>query len=112
VSGIARRFSFRATLPKQGGFAVYARMLEEAATRASSAAGYPPDWYAAHATAWVIRRLMIECATAVPCGVELEIATWVADFRRVRSRREYEVRLPGEPAAVLTAHADPQADER
>src|SRR5262249_48384782 len=39
-------------------------------------------------------------------GVELEIATWVADFRRERSRREYEVRLPGEPAPVLTANAD------
>jgi acyl-CoA thioester hydrolase len=103
---MARRFSFRRSLPAQAGFAVYARLLEEAATLASADAGYPPDWYATHATAWVIRRSTIECATAIPPGVALEIATWVADFRRVRSRREYTVRLPGEPVALLTAHTD------
>lgn len=106
MSGMARRFLFRRSLPPQAGFAVYARLLEEAATLASADAGYPPDWYAEHGTAWVIRRSTIECPMAIPRGVELEIATWVADFRRVRSRREYTVRLPGELAAMLTAHTD------
>jgi acyl-CoA thioesterase FadM len=100
---MARRFSFRRSLPPQAGFAVYARLLEESATLASADAGYPPDWYAGHATAWVIRRSTIECPMAIPRGVELEIATWVADFRRVRSRREYTVRVPGELVAMLTA---------
>jgi acyl-CoA thioesterase FadM len=106
VSGIGRQFSFRAALPMKGGFAVYARLLEQSATLASADAGYPPDWYAAHATAWVIRRSTIDCAAAIPRGVELEVTTWVADFRRVRSRREYEVRIPDGPVAVLTAHTD------
>ena len=88
----------------RAGFSSYARLLEEAATVASAEAGYPPQWYGEHATAWVIRRSTIECPAPVPPGVELEILTWVADFRRVRSRREYELRLEG--ALVLSAHTD------
>jgi acyl-CoA thioester hydrolase len=106
VTAAARRFTFCRSLAQDSGFAGYARLLEEAARLASADAGYPPGWYSTHATAWVIRRSTIECGRAIPCGVDLEIVTWVADFRRVRSYREYEVRLPGESAAVLTAQTD------
>ena len=88
------------------GFAAYASLLEDAATLASAEAGYPSAWYAEHGTAWVIRRSTIECPAAIAAGVDLEIATWVADFRRVRSRREYEVRLAEGGAPLLGAHTD------
>jgi len=88
------------------GFSAYARLLEDAATTASSEAGYPPGWYAEQATAWVIRRSTIECSLPLGTGCELEISTWVADFRRVRSRREYAARLPGSDSIVLSAHTD------
>ena len=89
-----------------GGFSAYARLLEEAATTASSEAGYPPQWYAEQATAWVIRRSTIECPQPIEPGCELEISTWVADFRRVRSWREYVARTPGADAVALSAHTD------
>jgi acyl-CoA thioesterase FadM len=87
-------------------FAAYASLLEEAATLASAEAGYPAAWYAEHGTAWVIRRSTIECPAPIAAGVDLEIATWVADFRRVRSRREYEVHLAEGGTPVLVAHTD------
>lgn len=86
------------------GFSTYARMLEIAATRASSEAGFPPEWYAEAGTIWVIRRSTIECAVAITPGTSVELRTFVADFRRVRSRREYEGRVAGE--IVLRGHAD------
>jgi acyl-CoA thioesterase FadM len=87
-------------------FSAYARLLEEAATLASAEAGYPTSWYARENTAWVIRRSTIDCATPLARAFDLEVATWVADFRRVRSRREYEVCMPLNTVAALTAHTD------
>jgi acyl-CoA thioester hydrolase len=87
-------------------FSAYATLLEAAATAASADAGFPAEWYAEHDTAWVIRRSAIECAEPLASGADVEVATWVTDFRRVRSRREYEVRLVGHESTVLTAHTD------
>ena len=87
-------------------FSAYARLLEEAAILASTEAGYPPQWYVRENTAWVIRRSTIECAAPLPADADLEITTWVADFRRVRSRREYEVYVPPGAVPALTAHTD------
>ena len=87
-------------------FSAYARLLEEAATLASAEAGYPTSWYARESTAWVIRRSTIDCATPLARAFDLEVATWVADFRRVRSRREYEVYVPPDTLPALTAHTD------
>jgi len=89
-----------------GGFSAYARLLEEAAMTASSEAGYPPQWYAEQATAWVIRRSTIDCPVQFEAERELEISTWVADFRRVRSRREYVARPPAADTVALSAHTD------
>jgi acyl-CoA thioester hydrolase len=87
-------------------FSAYARLLEEAATLASADAGYPTSWYARENTAWVTRRSTIDCVAPLPRAVDLEIVTWVADSRRVRSRREYEVYVPPETVSALTAHTD------
>lgn len=92
--------------PSAGRFADYARLLEEAATAASTEAGYPPAWYERERTAWVIRRSTVECARALAPGTELEVTTWVADFRRVRSRRRSEARIPGAAEVVLAGDTD------
>jgi len=81
-------------------------LLEEAATIASNEAGYPTDWYDREGTAWVIRRTAIDCEAPLRSGEEVEVATWVADFRRVRSRRETQVCRPGEAEPALFAHTD------
>jgi acyl-CoA thioesterase FadM len=81
-------------------------MLEDAAILASAEAGYPTPWYEREGTAWVIRRSTIDCAVPLAPAIDVEIVTWVADFRRVRSRREYEVYVPSGTVAALTAHTD------
>ncbi len=101
VTRVRRRLSVN-----DEGFSAYARLLEEAATLASTEVGYPPQWYERENTAWVIRRTTIDCGVPLPRAADLEIATWVADFRRVRSRREYEVHVSPIAVLALTAQTD------
>ncbi len=104
---MARITRARLRLSAKGeGFSAYASLLEEAATLASAAAGYPPQWYGREHTAWVIRRTTIDCAAPLARGADLDVTTWVSDFRRVRSRREYEVRVAPSPVSALAAHTD------
>jgi acyl-CoA thioester hydrolase len=100
------RLRLRAPWTETDRFACYARLLEEAATTASTEAGYSPQWYEREGTAWVIRRTTIDCASAIDPLAEVEVVTWVADFRRVRSRRRYEVRLASGGEPVLRADTD------
>jgi acyl-CoA thioester hydrolase len=75
--------------------AVYLRYLSRVAVEASTAAGYDGAWYAAAGTAWLVRRSTLTLARPATVGEELEIRTWVEDFRRVRSHRRYEVHGAG-----------------
>ena len=84
----------------------YARLLEEAATAVSSEAGFPPEWYARDGTAWVIRRTTIDCDTPLSGGDDVTVATWVADFRRVRSRRDYEIHRASGSSPAVRASSD------
>ena len=68
------------------------RLLQETATRASSDAGFDSQYYDRTGTIWVIRRTTLTLASPARSGDVLDVRTWIADFRRVRSQREYEVR--------------------
>lgn len=68
------------------------RFLQETATRASTDAGFDPAYYEREGTLWLVRRTALTRLAPIRYGDELEAATWIADFRRVRSRRDYEVR--------------------
>lgn len=67
------------------------RLLQETATRASSAAGFDATYYDRTGTMWIIRRTALMRMGTIRYGDELAVRTWIADFRRVRSQREYEV---------------------
>lgn len=67
------------------------RYLQETATRASTDAGFDPAFYERHGTLWLVRRTVLTRLAPIRYGDELEASTWIADFRRVRSRRDYEV---------------------
>ncbi|MEJ2209670.1 MAG: thioesterase [Anaerolineae bacterium] len=89
----------------------YLRYMQEAAFDASAAAGYDMERYEAMGCHWLIRETEIEYHRSLRYGQEVEVKTWVADFRRVRSRRAYEFRLPAEGglaagALVARAHTD------
>ncbi len=43
-------------------------------------------------TQWIVRRTFLRIDDALRGGEAVEVTTWVADFRRVLSRREYAIR--------------------
>lgn len=72
--------------------AALARLFQETAMQGSADAGFGVEWYAAHRSIWVIHRLTLEHLRAIHYRDELAITTWVSDFRRVFSHREYLAR--------------------
>lgn len=83
----------------------YLRHLAQIAIDASSAAGFDARWYEAAGARWLVRRTTFELLRAVRAEAELDVRTWVEDFRRVRSRRRYEV-TEAHGALALTAVTD------
>lgn len=84
----------------------YARLIQQVATEASADAGYPQSWYDRTGTFWLVHRTTIEYLEPVRAPETLRIRTWVADFRRVRSLREYELYAEGDGCQVARAHTD------
>jgi acyl-CoA thioester hydrolase len=80
--------------------------MQEAAFDASAAAGYDMARYVAMDRYWLIRETEIEYMQRLRYGDSVEITTYVADFRRIRSRRAYEFRLPGTEELVARAMTD------
>ena len=70
----------------------YVRYMQEAALDASAAVGYDEARYNELGHIWVIRETNIEYLRPLRFGNSVEVTTWVGDFRRVRSRRFYELR--------------------
>jgi acyl-CoA thioester hydrolase len=86
--------------------ATYLRYMQEVAFDASAAAGYDVARYQAMDRTWLIRETKIEYVRSLRYGDAVEVMTWVADFRRVRSRRAYEFRLIRTGALVAQAVTD------
>jgi acyl-CoA thioester hydrolase len=68
------------------------KLLQETATRASSDAGFDAGYYRHAGTMWLVRRTTLVLDAPARYGDDLEVTTWIDDFRRVRSQRKYEVR--------------------
>lgn len=81
----------------------YLRYMQEAAFDASAAAGYDVDRYRTSGHQWLIRETDITYLRPLVYGDTVIVRTWVGDFRRVRSRRMYSLRLAGSDEPVATA---------
>jgi acyl-CoA thioester hydrolase len=86
--------------------AVYLNYMEEAATQASTDAGFSWDWYNAHGCTWLVHKIGIRYYEPAHYADELEVKTWVSDLRRVRSHREYEIIRPADSTRIARARAD------
>ncbi|HLA42792.1 MAG TPA: YbgC/FadM family acyl-CoA thioesterase [Aggregatilineales bacterium] len=84
----------------------YLNYLEEAATQASTDAGYSLQWYLEHHLYWLVRKWTIRYFQPAVYGDELEVTTWVSDVRRVRSNREYLMTRPRDGAKIVRARTD------
>jgi acyl-CoA thioester hydrolase len=70
----------------------YLRYMQETAADASAAVGWDEARYNSIGHIWLIRETDIEYLQSLRYGDTVEVTTWVSDFRRVRSRRNYELR--------------------
>ncbi len=86
--------------------ASFLNYLQEAAFDASAAAGYDLARYASMGCHWLVRETDIQYRRALRYGESVQVKTWVADFRRVRSRRAYELRLAGSGELAAEASTD------
>lgn len=84
----------------------YIRYMQEAALDASAAVGYDEARYIELGHIWLIRETNIEYLRPLRFGDSVEVTTWVDDFRRVRSRRMYELRSVASGEMVAKASTD------
>ncbi len=84
----------------------YLRYMQEAAFDASAAVGYDVKRYDAMGQYWLVRETEIEYFKPLIYDDQFAIKTWVADFRRVRSRRMYEFRLIGSDEIIARGRTD------
>lgn len=84
----------------------YLRYMQETAFDASAAAGYDTARYEAMGRIWLIRETDITYLQPLTIGDTAVVKTWVSDFRRVRSRRAYEMCREGTGDVVAQAHTD------
>jgi acyl-CoA thioester hydrolase len=84
----------------------YLRYMQEAAFDASAAAGYDLARYAEMGFHWLVRDSDIEYLRPLRYGDSVIVKTWVADFRRVRSRRAYELRVAASGELAARAHTE------
>lgn len=104
-----RRFRVRATDCDAAGHvnhAVYARYMQEAAIEASADAGFDYAWYDAHGANWLIRRSRIDYLQPARYGDELDVTTYVANLRRVRSQRNYQIVRAADGVRLAQAATD------
>ncbi len=84
----------------------YLRYMQETAFDASAAAGYDLDRYRAIQRAWLVRETDITYLRPLVYNDQVVVKTWVLDFRRVRSRRAYELRHADSGEIVAQATTD------
>lgn len=84
----------------------YLRYMQETAFEASAAAGYSLDRYASLDRLWIVRETQITYEQPAGYGDCIQVDSWVADFRRVRSRRAYELRHAGSGCVIARAETD------
>ena len=84
----------------------YVRYMQETAFDASAAVGYDIARYEELGLYWLIRQTDITYLRPLMFGDSVCVKTWVENFRRVRSRRAYELTNTSTGELVATAHTD------
>ena len=84
----------------------FLRYMQETAFDASAAAGYDFSRYEEMGRSWIIRETDITYLRPLTYGEAVTVKTWVTDFRRVQSRRAYELRQAESGGIVAQAHTE------
>ncbi len=84
----------------------YLRFMQETAFDASTAAGYDKQRYEQMQRYWLIRESGVDFLRPLHYNDCVAVKTWIADFRRVTSRRAYEFSLEGTKELAARAYTD------
>jgi acyl-CoA thioester hydrolase len=84
----------------------YVRYMQEAAFEASADAGYDLARYNAIGHHWIIRETGIEYLKPVFYSEQVQVKTWISDFRRATSRRAYAFHRRPEQELVAQGYSD------
>ncbi len=81
----------------------YVQWMQDAAVSHSSAQGWTPERYRSIRATWVVRSHAIEYLQPARAGDAIEVVTWVADFKKIRSRRKYRFVRTGDGVVLARA---------
>jgi acyl-CoA thioester hydrolase len=84
---------------------VFVQWMQEAAMQHFEFLGGVPPMLAAHGT-WYVRSHKIEYLQPAFVGERLEVRTWIAGVRRVRSLRKYEFRRRPDDQLLVQGETD------
>jgi acyl-CoA thioester hydrolase len=84
---------------------VFVQWMQDAAVNHARITGCTALTVARGAT-WVVRSHRIEYLQPVYQGDSLQVLTWVADFRRIRSLRQYRFLRAGDNSLVARGETD------
>src|SRR5262245_66189093 len=81
----------------------YVRWLDRAAELHADSLGYTRKWLLDNGIMWFVARHEIDYMAEAWLGDELVIATWVRDFRKVKSWRDYVIVRPSDHTVICRA---------
>ena len=84
----------------------YVKWMQRAAVEHSTAQGWPPQRYERIGSVWVVRSHTIEYLQPAFAGEQIEVETWVADFRKIQSRRKYRIVRPSDASLLAIAETN------
>ena len=84
----------------------YVRWMQSAAVTHSAEQGWPAERYVEAGSAWVVRTHFVTYLAPAFAGEEIEVVTWVSNFRKVTSLRRYRIIRPADGAVLATAETD------
>lgn len=85
---------------------VYLQWMQAAAVAHSSAQGWTPQRYEEEQVAWVVRSHFIEYLQPAYVGQEIAVRTWIADFKKITSRRKYQIVRPSDDTLLAIAETN------
>ncbi len=83
----------------------FVRWMQEAAVRHFEALGGVPYMQQLGAT-WVVRSHRIEYLAPAFAGEQIQVTTWIANVRRVRSLRRYEFARPADERLLVRGETE------
>ena len=84
----------------------YLKWMQAAAIAHSEAQGWSASRYRQVGAGWVVRSHTIEYLQPAFAGDQIEVLTWVANFRKVRSLRKYRIVRRGDDRPLAVAATD------